>query len=151
MVRVLQRYSNLVAAECLESVVLRARGCPARGVADGSVDLPQVARRLDETEVGELVNLYSQLRSVVAVAERVGLHEQTVRGHLRARGVTITSRTTAMTADQVGEAVRLYQDGWSSRRIASQIGSTSDSVLRELHRADVEIRTKTDHLRRARA
>ncbi len=66
-------------------------------------------RKLSPAEVMELVAAYEAGVSQRELARRFGVHEQTVRAHLRRQGMTLRP-LRALTETQDAEAVRLYVD-----------------------------------------
>jgi hypothetical protein len=54
---------------------------------------------LNASEVDALVNLYKTGASMTGLAQRFGMHFQTVRAHLRRRGVDLRSDHQALAAD----------------------------------------------------
>jgi DNA-directed RNA polymerase specialized sigma24 family protein len=76
--------------------------------------------------------------SLTQLAKKHGISKTAVLGLLRSAGVTI--RHQPLTSDQVAEAIRLYQSGWSMARIADRIGRDDSLVHKTLHRAGVPTR-----------
>ncbi|MCA1676100.1 MAG: helix-turn-helix domain-containing protein [Actinobacteria bacterium] len=77
-------------------------------------------RKLSPAEVAELVAAYEAGASQRELARRFGLHEQTVRAHLRRHGVKIRPQRK-LTEEQEGEVVRLYvEETWTFAELAER-------------------------------
>jgi hypothetical protein len=84
-------------------------------------------RKLSPDEVVELVRQYEAGATIQSLGVSFGLHTQTVRAHLRRKGVTLRSMR-ALTDEQEVEVMRLYVEecgrwmswgqsfGWTRRR-----------------------------------
>jgi transposase-like protein len=84
-------------------------------------------RKLSPAEVAELVDTYQAGASQRELTRRFGLHEQTVRAHLRRQGVTLRLQRV-LTDTQEAEAVRLYvEEVWSLAELAArfEVGQTA--------------------------
>jgi hypothetical protein len=69
-----------------------------------------------------------------------GIDRRTVSIHLRRAGVS--SRRGGLDLDQVHEAARLYEAGWSSGRLAQRFDVSADNVLKALRTTGVTIRPR---------
>lgn len=74
------------------------------------------------------------------LASEFGIHRTTVSSHLTEHGVSV--RRGGLDQDQTAEAVRLYEQGWSSGRLSEKFGVSADTVLTVLRRARVSIRPR---------
>ena len=74
------------------------------------------------------------------LASEFGIHRTTVSSHLTEHGVSV--RGGGLDQDQTAEAVRLYEQGWSSGRLSEKFGVSADTVLTVLRRARVSIRPR---------
>jgi DNA-directed RNA polymerase specialized sigma24 family protein len=54
----------------------------------------------------------------------------------------VPARRGGLTQDQAAEAVRLYEEGWSSGRLGERFGVSPDTVLIVLRRAGASIRPR---------
>lgn len=84
-------------------------------------------RKLSPAEVVELVDAYETGASQRELTRRFGLHEQTVRAHLRRQGVNLRPQRV-LTDVQEAEAVRLYaEDMWTLAELAArfEVGQTA--------------------------
>jgi hypothetical protein len=74
------------------------------------------------------------------LASEFGIHRNTVSAHLTERGVLV--RRGGLDREQAAEAVRLYREGWSSRRLGERFEVTAGTVLTVLRRAGTSIRPR---------
>ena len=74
-----------------------------------------------------------------------GLGKSTVLGLLADAGVV--TRCQGLTPEQVTEAVRLYEAGWSLARVATQFGVSTRHVHDRLRAAGVVMRDSHGRLR----
>jgi lambda repressor-like predicted transcriptional regulator len=93
-------------------------------------------RRLKQSEITALVEGYQSGRSVTEMAAAGGVHRTTVTAHLHERGVVMRGVGQIDLAD----AVRLYEQGWSSRQLGEKFGVSANTVLRSLRRTGATIR-----------
>jgi len=99
-------------------------------------------RKLSSAEVAELVDAYEAGVSQRKLTRRFGLHEQTVRAHLRRQGVRLRPQRV-LTAEQEVEAVRLYvEEMWTLVEVAERFGAGQTAVRNVLVRRDVERRER---------
>jgi len=104
-------------------------------------------RKLSPGEVVELVDAYKAEVSQAALTRRFGVHEQTVRAHLRRQGVKLRP-LRLLTGVQEAEAVRLYvEEMWSLAELADRFKVGQAAVRNVLVRRGVERRAAA---RRAR-
>ncbi|NJC24238.1 DNA invertase Pin-like site-specific DNA recombinase [Arthrobacter pigmenti] len=89
----------------------------------GVTKLVQPNKKLTPVEVDELVELYAAGTSVRDLTRLFGIHEQTVKAHLRRRGVTLRP-LRALTPEQHRHASELRDTGWSYQRIGDRFGIT---------------------------
>ncbi|MGH3787120.1 MAG: hypothetical protein ACRDRG_11350 [Pseudonocardiaceae bacterium] len=78
---------------------------------------PGTARRLDAGRVQKLIESYRAGATVYKLGEQFGLDRRTVSEILRRHNVPMRRR--GLSPEQVDEAVRLYESGWSLARSAS--------------------------------
>jgi hypothetical protein len=78
------------------------------------------------------------------LAARWGLHRTTVAGHLRQAGVKL--RRQGVPPERLGEAVRLYDEGWSCQRLAERYGCDDETVRQALKQAGVRMRAPWQRL-----
>jgi lambda repressor-like predicted transcriptional regulator len=103
--------------------------------------LRQPNRRLQPSEVDELVIRYQAGATMSGLAKDFGMHFQTVRAHLRRNGVSLRSEQPALTSDDIAEAVALYQQGWSTYRLGERFQVDRSTVGKALRRAGVALRS----------
>ena len=105
-----------------------------------SYDRPYRAnRKLSTDELGELVDCYRRGSLASELAERFGIHRQTVVAHLKREGVTVRPQVK-LTAPIVSEAVELYAEGWSTAAIGKKYGVDASTVGDALKRVGVRLR-----------
>jgi hypothetical protein len=74
------------------------------------------------------------------LGDEFGIDRRTVSDHLRRAKVSV--RRGRLSTKDVREAARLYEEGWSSGRLAEKFDVSADSVLKVLRRAGVAIRPR---------
>lgn len=74
------------------------------------------------------------------LADDVGIHRLTVSAHLRQRGVPIRGR--GLHDEDLPEAARLYEAGWSSWQLSQKFDVTPNTVLSALRKAGVAVRPR---------
>lgn len=72
------------------------------------------------------------------LATAFGIHRLTVSAHLRQHGVAIRGR--GLDHEDVPEAARLYEAGWSSLMLSEKFGVTPNTILSALRTAGVRVR-----------
>jgi uncharacterized protein (DUF433 family) len=97
-------------------------------------------RRLTPEQVTQLVGEYQAGGRVKDLATSWRVHRDTVSRLLRETGVE--PRFEGITGAQVSEAVRLYGEGWSIRRLAARYDRSYEMVRRALLRAGARLRPK---------
>lgn len=100
--------------------------------------LRQVQARLTERHELDLVAAYRSGSSMNDLAAAFKIHRRTVRAVLTRHGVE--TRTRGLTDDQVSEAARLYEAGWSVARLGERYGVNGTTVWTCLRREGVALR-----------
>jgi DNA-directed RNA polymerase specialized sigma24 family protein len=91
-------------------------------------------RKLSPAGAGELVQAYVAGESQRELARRFGLHEQTVRAHLRRQGVTLRP-IRVLTEAQEEDVVRLYvEEMWTLAELAVKFEVSAAAVRQVLVR-----------------
>lgn len=99
-------------------------------------------RKLSPAEVSELVEAYKAGTSQAELSRRFGLHEQTVRAHLRRQGVSVRSQRV-LTESQEAEVVRLYvEEVWTFAELAGKFGVGEGAVRGVLVRRGMKRRSQ---------
>lgn len=98
-------------------------------------------RKLQPDEIDGLVQRYEAGVSMSELAGEFGMHFQTVRAHLRRRGIDLRSDHQAMLPSQVAEAVTLYGLGQSSYDLAKRYSVDRTTVTKHLKRAGIAMRS----------
>lgn len=96
-------------------------------------------RKLNAHDLEELVDCYRRGTLASELAERFGIHRQTVVAHLKREGVAIRPQVK-LTAPVVEQAVELYAEGWSTAAIGKKYGVDASTVGDALRRAKVTLR-----------
>ncbi len=78
------------------------------------------------------------------LAVRWQVHRTTVAGHLRRAVVEL--RRQGLSEEQLGEAVRLYGEGWSLQRLAERYGCDPETARAYLKRVGVRMRWPWERL-----
>lgn len=78
---------------------------------------------------------------MMELSREFGMHFQTVRAHLRRRGVDLRTDHPGLLPVQIAEAVGLYRSGHSSYDLAMRYGVDRSTVTKYLKRAGVQLRS----------
>jgi transposase len=84
-------------------------------------------RKLSTDKLGELVDRYRRGALASELAERFGIHRQTVVAHLKREGVTVRPQVK-LTASMVEQAAALYASGLSTAAIGKKYGVDASTV-----------------------
>jgi DNA-binding CsgD family transcriptional regulator len=105
--------------------------------------VPEIDGRgpLHPVEIDELVARYKGGESVRQVAFALGIHRNTVSGHLEQRGIPRRAFTRSLTDEQCVNIAKLYRVGTSMNQIGQKYGVHAKTISNELKKLDVEIRT----------
>jgi transposase len=98
----------------------------------------QHQRRLNMTEIKELIKECERQVPVKELAQRFGIHRLTVTALLRRYGVEL--RRSGLDPAEVQVAARLYRQGWSLARLGEEYDVDSTTVWRALRAAGVKMR-----------
>ena|GEM_PF-3586861 len=91
-------------------------------------------RKLSPDEIVDLVRQYQVGATIRSVAQQFGLHEQTVRAHLRRQGMALRP-LRALTDAATAELVRLYVDKtWTMLELARKFRISESAVRKALIR-----------------
>jgi hypothetical protein len=86
------------------------------------------------------VAAYRSGMTMKKLASVFGIHRLTVSAHLRQHEVMIRGR--GLDEQDVPEAARLYEAGWSSLMLSERFGVTPNTVLTALRKVGVQIRPR---------
>lgn len=100
--------------------------------------LRQAQRRLTASQVDQLVREYEAGDDMTVLAARWDMHRTTVAAHARRAGVEL--RRQGVPGDRLDEAIRLYADGWSLKRLGERYGCDDETVRQALKRTSVRMR-----------
>lgn len=114
------------------------RNHDTRGPIIRSIGTPQTF--LSTRQVDDLVAMYQRGDKVQDIAYHFGIHRKTALAHLKRRSVQLRNR--GLTTEQKVQAVRLYQEGLSLRRISRQFGAGDDTIRRAVVAAGERIRPR---------
>lgn len=101
-------------------------------------DRPRRARQLGSDQVEQLIAAYQSGSTVYELAKMFGIERRTVSAILHRHDVPM--RRCGLTDDQVGDAERLYDQGWSLARIGDRMNVTADTVRKRLLERGVTMR-----------
>jgi hypothetical protein len=109
-----------------------------------STDLPmtrsRTAKQLNTEQTAQLIASYTDGANLRKLGAQFGIHPDTAGLILRREEVTM--RPKRLTPDQVTEATRLYEAGWSSARIGEGPGFNGTTVISALRASGVSIRNQ---------
>jgi hypothetical protein len=100
----------------------------------------RTTRPLKAAEVDAMVAGYRSGKLMKDLATEFGIDRRTVSAYLHRAEIPL--RQGGLDRGQTVEAVRLYEAGWSSGRLAERFDVSADSVLKSLRRAEVAIRPR---------
>ncbi|WP_142024391.1 hypothetical protein [Blastococcus colisei] len=109
--------------------------------------LTQPNRKLSPAEIDELVSAYEAGTAIAHLSSRFGMHRQTVRFHLKRRGITLRFSTRLLESAQIDEVVQRYADGSSTAELGQRFGVSADTIRRALRGRGVRLRPPPDRPR----
>jgi DNA-directed RNA polymerase specialized sigma24 family protein len=137
-VEVLGHYSNLVDQGERVSYLLQIE---PNGPPEAKIRTHRrVCRRLDPTQVDQLVAGYAEGVPVADLAATFGIDQWTVQKH--ARRHALPRRSPRLGPVQTEEAARLYLAGQSLAKLSAHFGVATDTVAAALRRAGVTLRPR---------
>jgi DNA-binding transcriptional ArsR family regulator len=98
-------------------------------------------RKLEAAEAAELVNAYLAGDHLNVLARRFGMHEQTVKAHLRRAGVQVRP-WPRLSATEIIEASRLYGQGRRLSQLSERFDCNASTMRRALQQAGVRLRPR---------
>jgi hypothetical protein len=128
-VELVQRYSKLANLSKL---------CPSATVRPVPVAPPRIhnaQKRLGPDLISQLVTDYQAGASTTDLMVSYGLGKGTVLRLLRDNGVQL--RHQSLTAEQLKEAIQLYQQGWTLARVGNHFGRDASFIHVTFKRAGV--------------
>ena len=99
----------------------------------------QRQRHLTPDEVFNLLVAYEQGGTINELAATFGIHRTTVLEHIRRQGAP---RRTGVVLRRIHEAQRLYELGWSLRRVGDHLGVDAETVRQTFKGAGLELRPR---------
>ena len=124
------------ASKCLADVRVVAL---SQQRSSGSARPRQTQTRLSPAEVKALVETYISGSLIKDVASQFGVHRATVTTILRREGIEL--RPVGLSDDNVTEAGRLYQSGWTLARLADKYDVDDMTIWRSLKKIGVAMRS----------
>jgi DNA-directed RNA polymerase specialized sigma24 family protein len=106
----------------------------------------QRQRRLSADEAEALVATYEAGTPINELTALYGIHRETVVRHLDR--ALVSRRTTPLAEVGIDELIKLYDGGWSLKRIGERFGVQPTSVYYRLRRAGVTMRPRSGWSRR---
>lgn len=117
-------------AASLARQVLQGR-FPPRPSRASALQVRQVQHRLTAAEVDQIAEQYREGTSTYALAKQWKINRDTVTLALRRAGIA-TRRPRALTPQQLAEARRLQEEGWSLNRLGRHFGVDPKTMKRRL-------------------
>jgi hypothetical protein len=99
---------------------------------------PRRARQLGNEQIQELIAGYRSGSTVYELADVFKVERRTVNAILHRHAVPM--RRCGLSDDQVEDATRLYEQGWSLARIGDRMDVTADTVRKRLLERGVTMR-----------
>ena len=96
--------------------------------------LRQPNRKLQPGEVAELVASYVAGATIRSLGKQHGMHQQTVKAHLRRRGIELRP-VLGVRDEDLALVLELHQAGWGARRIGARVGVGQTAVWGAVRRA----------------
>ncbi|WP_020500970.1 hypothetical protein [Sciscionella marina] len=93
----------------------------------------------------QLIEGYRSGSTVYELGDQFGIERRTVSAILHRRGVPMRRR--GLSEEQIDDAVRLYNQGWSLARIAARMDVAAGTVRQRLHERGVTMRDNQGQLR----
>jgi hypothetical protein len=110
-----------------------------------AVRIHDARKRLGPDQVAQLVTDYQLGQPTTALMVTYGLGKGTVLNLLRAEGVPL--RNQGICLQDLPEAIRLYEQGWSLLRVGEHFSCDGETVRKTLRTAGVVIRQPHEHRR----
>jgi AraC-like DNA-binding protein len=101
-----------------------------------------VQRRLSAADIGDLCHLYSEGRSIDALARQYELNRTTIITHLDHAGIERRRVRRKMTGDSVASAATRYGQGASLAIVAKEFEVHARTLAREFRQAGVATRPR---------
>jgi hypothetical protein len=98
---------------------------------------PGTAKQLEVDDVQTLITGYQAGATVYDLGRQLGIDRRTVSQILHRHDVPIRGR---LSPEQVADARRLYEDGWSLARIGQKFDTTANTVRKRLLECGVAMR-----------
>lgn len=98
----------------------------------------RTAKQLGEQQVAELIAGYLAGATVYELSRQFKISRQTVSRHLHRHNVPMRMR--GLSPEQIDEAVRLYEAGWSLARIGGRMNVDAGTVHDRLRERGVRMR-----------
>jgi Mor family transcriptional regulator len=98
-------------------------------------------RKLQNDQVIQLVSEYLAGSNIAQLAREFGMHEQTVKAHLRRADVELRSGRV-FNADQAAEIAEAYVAGATIKQLIEHYGSSVNPIRRVLREAGVQMRPR---------
>jgi hypothetical protein len=136
-------YNTKPQAEALEKLLRKLPDPTAPAPPPTNQRRPERIRHLELDQVEKLIAGYRAGATVYELGDLFGMDRKTVSRILRRHDVRM--RRTGLLPEQVDEAARLYEDGWSTALIAEHLNTDQRTVQRRLGEHGVTMRGSTNH------
>lgn len=129
---------TLSAAAELVKTVVQAGGAPRRSLADRR----ELAPRLTDAQVSDLIDRYQGGASVNTLASHFGIHRTTVLNHLERRGIRRRRNDRKLTDILVELAGDYYREGHSLAQTGTKFGVDAATIRREFAKRGIQVRPR---------
>jgi hypothetical protein len=123
-------YNTNAQVEALETLLRRLPDPTVPAPPSADRPKPGRARQFDADQLHALIQGYTAGATTYELGDRFGIDRRTVSAILHRHGVQ--RRRRGLSPDQVDDAIRLYDSGWSLARIGEHLSVDPTTVLNRL-------------------
>ncbi|MGH4007490.1 MAG: hypothetical protein ACRDTH_04870 [Pseudonocardiaceae bacterium] len=131
-------YNTNAQVEALETLLRKLPDPTAPAPPSADRPKPRQARQLDANQVQAVIQGYTTGATTYELGNRFGIDRRTVSAILHRHGVDMHRR--GLSPDQVDDAIRLYNSGWSLARIGERLSVNPTTVLNRLREREISTR-----------
>ena len=103
---------------------------------------PPVQRRLNPSELEDVVARYQSGRTLADLAREFGIHRRTVADHLERLGIPRRVNLPKLSPSEVKRAAIRYRAGESLANVGKALNVDASTIQRSLKRVGVQIRPR---------